>query len=399
MSKSNQKQDIFSQIVLVNIDNAIWSGYKRTTDGDLLKMKANLPGGGIITKGGKKIYPTESFTPFNTLKKEISRKLMSVGVSALGGSARVIPNSQVDEIQDFIAESKTKFSNLLDDFVNDYDAKLESHLNSITDPVVREIVERSTLDKIEAARRFRFTSDVFKIVPSKGDGEGLVSNLANKLFHEVSTAAREAYEKSFQGKPRVGQRALNQIVMLRNKMAGLEMLDGENIQPLVNSIDNVLEKMPADGWIEGVNFSALIGLVLMLCEPEDMLEHAQKIQKGYDSTVTQTQPVVDDLLADAIISDDDTPVDIQTPEIVEMAPEQEVIEAVPVMEVVAVAETTKTVKKVKQPKVVQPQLSLVEDIVDAGNDDDESNDKPLPLVTEVTKTQPPAQVKQVAAFF
>lgn len=291
MSKS--KKDIFNQIVLVNVSNPIWSGYKRTTEGDLAKMNATLPGGGIITKGGKKIFPVDSFTPFNTLKKEISRKLISVGVSALGGSARVIPVEKSKEIQTFLDESKQKFDELLEDFASNYDEKLENHLSSIKEPVVREIVSNSALTKDQALSRFGFYTDVFKIVP-KGDGIGLVNNLASKLFAEVATAASEAYEKSFQGKPRVGQRALNQVVAIRNKMAGLSMLDGNNIQPIVDSIDKVLNKMPKDGWIESVNYDALIGLVSMLCDPEDMLKHAETIQKGIASSedaINQTQNI------------------------------------------------------------------------------------------------------------
>lgn len=402
MSKSNQEQDIFSKIVLVNIGCGVWSGYKRTTDNDLLKMKANLPKGGVITKGGKMIFPTDLLTPFNNLKKEINRKLASVGVSALGGSARVIPSTQVDEIQNFITDSKHKFDNLLDDFVDAYDANLEKHINGIQEPIVREIVSGSTLDKIEAARRFRFTSDVFKIVPTVGDGEGLVSNLANKLFTEIATAAREAYEKSFQGKPRVGQRALNQIIAMRDKMAGLTMLDGENIQPLVNSIDEVLNKMPADGWIEGVNYSALIGLVMMLCEPEDMLKHAQKIQKGIDSTATSTQPAIvdDDLFADNDIVTDEASMNNESAEISEVALEQEAAEDIPAVEIIVAAEQTEPSKpkKVRQPKAAQPQLSLVENSATADNEPDQAKEPPLPLVTKVV-VPPQIQQPQVAAFF
>ena len=301
MSKSHK--DIFKSIVLVNVNNPIWSGYKRTTDGDLAKMNATLPGDGIITKGGKKIFPTETLKPFNTLKKEISRKLMSVGVSALGGSSRVVPAAEVKDLEKFLDICEAKFKSLLADFEHTYDDVLAKHLDDIDEPIVREIVGNSTLKKGEAVTRFGFVTDIFNIVP-KGDGEGLVSNLANKLFNEISISAREAYEKSFLGKPRVAQRALNQVVAIRNKMAGLSMLDGNNIQAIVKSIDDVLESMPKDGWIEGVHYSALIGLVNMLCEPEDMLKHAEKVQQGIASSIPKAVqavvnvPVIDEPVVD-----------------------------------------------------------------------------------------------------
>jgi hypothetical protein len=394
MSKS--KQDIFKEIVLVNVDNAIWSGYKRTTEGDLVKMNATLPGGGIITKGGKKIYPTDTFTPFNSLKKEISRKLMSVGVSALGGSSRVIPNNQMQDVQAFLDESRQRFNSLLADFEAGYDANLEKHLNDITDPVVREIVERSTLSKAEAVKRFRFVTDVFNIVP-QGEGDGLVNNLVNKLFNEVSTAARDAYEKSFLGKPRVGQRALNQVVAIRNKMAGLSVLDGQNIQPIVDTIDGTLNSMPTEGWIEGVNYSALIGLVNMLCEPEDMLKHAEKIQQGLASSIapvvsaTASEPVVPVVAEVEEVISQPEPQPVVAEEVVEVAPQPKPKLAAVAPKAIK-AEPVVENEEVKSPS---PQLTLI-DTAEAKEVEAEKEDKPLPLVNTVPAPKP---VKKAAAFF
>lgn len=393
MSKS--KKDIFKEIVLVNVDNAIWSGYKRTTEGDLAKMNATLPGGGIITKGGKKIFPTETFTPFNTLKKEISRKLMSVGVSALGGSSRVIPSNQMKDVQAFLDESRQRFNSLLADFEAGYDANLEKHLNDITDPVVREIVERSTLSKAEAVKRFRFVTDVFNIVP-QGEGDGLVNNLVNKLFNEVSTAARDAYEKSFLGKPRVGQRALNQVVAIRNKMAGLSVLDGQNIQPIVDTIDVTLSSMPTEGWIEGLNYSALIGLVNMLCEPEDMLKHAEKIQQGLASSVapvvtaTVSEPVVPVVTEVEAVIPQPEPQPVVAEAVVAVAPQSK-----PKLAAVEKAIKAEPVVEKEEVKSPSPQLALI-DTVEAKEVDIEKEDKPLPLVNTVPAPKP---VKKAAAAF
>lgn len=383
MSKSNR--DIFQEIVLVNVDNAIWSGYKRTTDGDLAKMNATLPGDGIITKGGKKIFPTETLKPFNTLKKEISRKLTSVGVSALGGSSRVVPVSEMKDLEKFLEVCRAKYNSLIADFANDYDVNLAKHLESIDEPVVREIVTRSTLKKDDAVKRFRFLTDIFNIVP-KGDGEGLVNNLANKLFNEISTSARDAYEKSFLGKPRVGQRALNQVVGIRNKLAGLSMLDGKNIQPIVDSIDDVLNSMPKDGWIEGVNYSALIGLVSMLCEPEDMLKHAEKIQQGIASSIPTV--VATTVTATPIASEQTNEVETVVEAVIEAkVTEQVLLPLEPVAEVIK--ESTPIVETPKKPILQVIDTVAKEDVI---NKEDEPM---LPIVTSV----PVAPVKRAAAFF
>ncbi len=380
---STSKKDVFKEIVLVNVNNGIWSGYKRTTEGDLAKMNATLPGGGIITKGGKKIFPTETFKPFNTLKKEISRELMSIGVSALGSSSRIIPSNQMKEVQKYLDDCKIRFNEMLADFMANYDTNLKNHLDQITEPVVREIVERSTLTKAEAVKRFRFVTDVFNIVP-QGDGEGLVNNLVNKLFQEVSTSAREAYEKSFLGKPRVGQRALNQIVSIRTKLAGLSMLDGKNIQPIVDSMDEVLDAMPKEGWIEGVNYSALIGLVNMLCEPEDMLKHAEKIQQGIASSVKAAGTASPAPVVQAPV------VAVVEPKVVtEAEPQQASLEITAEKEIEPEIET-----RVEVPS--QPQLALIDNEKVQDEVATDKEEVSLPLVNTIPAPKP---VKKVAAFF
>lgn len=376
MSKLNK--EIFKQIVLVNVTLSVWSGFKRNSDEDLIKMNAALPDGGIITKGGKKIFPSEPLKAFSTLDKAISRKLAKIGVSALGGSSRVIPSTQVKEISKFIDECEKEFKSLLVDFESNYDAHMEDYLEKeVTDPVVHDIIERSKLHKDEAVKRFKFAKDIFSIMP-KGDGEGLVSNLVTKLFDEVSAAASDALDKSFLGKPRVGQRALNQVVAIRNKMAGLSMLDGKSIQPIINTMDDVLNSMPADGWIEGLNYSALIGLVSMLCDPDDMLKHAEKIQQGIASSIP-TQGMA----ASAQVNVVAAPVvfgDLFSDQVQVAEPET----------VATVIESTAE----KLP--AQPLLTLVTDVVTA-SDVDEANrgENILPIVPAANMV--PA--KKVAAFF
>lgn len=294
---ANHTKEILKKIVLVNVECGIWSGYKRTSDSDLNKMGTKIPPGGIITKGGKQIFPREPLKGFTSLKKEISRKLTSMGVAVLGGSARAIPADSMKDVEKYLTKAEAKYMGLIASFAASYDANLRAHLNEITDPVVREVVANSTLNQSDAVGRFRFMWDIFKVDPQRGSGNGLVSNLSEKLFTEIGQAASEIYTKSFLGKPRVGTRALNQIVALRDKMAGLSMLDGQTIQPVVDQMDAVLNRMPKNGWIENVEYSALVGLVKMLSDPESMLAHAAKINAGTAATtakVAQPQAVTTD---------------------------------------------------------------------------------------------------------
>jgi hypothetical protein len=310
---TSRTKEILSKIVLVNVDMPIWSGYKRTTEADLNKMGTKIPPGGVITKGGKQIFPREPLRDFHALKKDISRKLASFGVAVLGGSARAIPVEKMKEVEKYLELAERRHQNLMNTFENGYDSELSNHLAAITDSVVREVVTNSTLPKQDAVSRFGFAWDIFKVNPQRGKGDGLVSNLSTKLFSEVAQAASEIYTKSFEGKPRVGTRALNQIVALRDKMAGLMVLDDQSIKPVVDHMDSVLNQMPKSGWIENVNYSALLGLLSMISDPDKMLAHAGKINAsnaaaaavGYQpSTSTPAQAAVEE------VKTEETPVEM-----------------------------------------------------------------------------------------
>lgn len=274
---TSRTKEILNKIVLVNVEMPIWSGYKRTTEADLSKMGTKMPPGGVITKGGKQIFPRDPLKDFHSLKKEISRKLTSLGVAVLGGSARAIPVDKMKEVEKYLEAAERKHKGLIAAFESNYDTELVNHLASITDPVVNEVVRNATINKSDAVGRMGFGWDIFKVNPQRGKGDGLVSNLSNKLFSEIAQAANDIHAKSFLGKERVGTRALNQIVALRDKMAGLMVLDGESIKPVVDHMDKVLNQMPKAGWVENVNYSALLGLLSMISDPEKMVAHANQI--------------------------------------------------------------------------------------------------------------------------
>lgn len=277
---TSRTKEILNKIVLVNVEMPIWSGYKRTTETDLSKMGTKMPPGGVITKGGKQIFPRDPLKDFHALKKEISRKLTSLGVAVLGGSARAIPVEKMKDVEKYLEAAERKHKGLIASFEANYDNALAQHLASIPDPIVNEVVRNSIITKADAVDRMGFGWDIFKVNPQRGKGDGLVSNLSNKLFAEVAQAANDIQAKSFLGKERVGTRALNQIVALRDKMAGLMVLDGESIKPVVDHMDTVLDQMPKSGWVENVNYSALLGLLSMISDPEKMVAHAHRINSN-----------------------------------------------------------------------------------------------------------------------
>lgn len=271
------------KVALVNVDLSIWSAYKRTSDTELAKIGASLPKDSPLTKGGKKIFPTEFLAEFGNIRKEISRKLSTIGVAAMGGSARAVPESQVDDINAYMEDIKVRFNKALVDFDLHYDVRMKDYLDSLKDTNVRSIIEASKLDRQEATSKFGINWQVFKIVPAGNADESsksLVIGMANTLLDEVAEAAKKIFESSFMGKPKVTQKALRQVVSLRDKMAGLNFLDPANIDAIVKSIDETLAPLPPSGWIEGADLDLLTSVIFKLSNADMMLQHAKLISEG-----------------------------------------------------------------------------------------------------------------------
>lgn len=284
-----------AQVALVNVDLSTWSGYKRTSDEELAKIGVKLPKNSPLTKGGKKIYPTEFLKEFTNIRKEISRKLSKVGVRALGGTAQAVPEAALDTITDYLNDVKARTTAAIVEFEKTYDVRLNDYLKSIQDPVVQSIISASALKKDEAVSKFGIAWQVFKIVPAgetEESSKSLVSGMTNTLLEEVATAAQKIYENSFIGKPQVTQKALHQVKALRDKMAGLSFLDPDNIDFIVKSMDEAFSSLPTAGWIGEKNLDVLISLLLRMSKPENMLQHAAMMREGLSAQDTQQAPAV-----------------------------------------------------------------------------------------------------------
>lgn len=292
--------EALAKVALVNVDLSTWSGYKRTSDEELAKIGVKLPKNSPLTKGGKKIYPTEFLKEFTNIRKEISRRLSKFGVRALGGTAQAVPEASLDAITDYLNDVKARTTQAIVDFESNYDVRLTNYLKSIQDPVVKSIISASALKKDEAVSKFGIAWQVFKIVPAdetEESSKSLVSGMAHTLLDEVAQAANKIYESSFIGKPRVTQKALHQVRALRDKMAGLNFLDPDNIDFIVKSMDESLSSIPANGWVDGKYLDILTSLLMRMGNPEKMLQHAAMMREGLSTQDIQQAPKVDVLAA------------------------------------------------------------------------------------------------------
>lgn len=425
-------QAALEKVALVSVDLSTWSGYKRTSEDELERIGVKLPKNSPLTKGGKKIYPTEYLKEFTNIRKEIERTLRKVGVRALGGgNTHAVPESKVDEINEFLEAVKLRTDLAIDDFKQNYDVRVADYLNSIDEPIIKNIISSALIPCSEASKKFGIAWQVFKIIPAGDPEEGsksLVSGLTNSLLEEVAERAQVIWEKSFLGKPKVTQKAIHQVKDLRNKMAGLSFLDPDTINAVVKSMDDTFASLPSTGWIQGDDLNILHSVVIRMGQPESLLQHARlvaegmstqdAINKSIEATIgmsvppkdvqadvgganvaveTQTPVVVEDI-GNSLFSDEHqvnvsavAAVDIEEPSAFETVSAESIDGADPVQadEVIQTAEPVNVVVE-----VVEAELLEAEPKGDVDDDAEETTVVPLHEVEVVKPTS-----RRGAAFF
>ncbi|WP_052465111.1 DUF3150 domain-containing protein [Geoalkalibacter subterraneus] len=264
------QQKVLEKVICVFLDVHLWTGRKKLRPEDLKVTAGEIPPDKLASLGSKKICDHSELSVFSSLKKRAERECEKVGVRFLGGYA--VPEDQAENLATELASIQGEFEVAKKKFVGQYDQAIEAWIadNGEWGSIIRGAVEPVSTVK----RQLRFAYQAFKIASAGDDCGSLNSGLDNKvgslgdrLIFEVSRDAERAWENSFRGKDRVTQKALRPIRALIEKLKGLSFLDGK-IGRLVTRLETGLAALPQNGPIEGQDLNALVGLVLMLADPE-----------------------------------------------------------------------------------------------------------------------------------
>jgi hypothetical protein len=223
-------------------------------------------------------------TVFNRLKKEAERICLRVGTRFLGGFA--IPNeaaagitAELERIAQDFAVAKTKF-------LAGYDA-------AVTDWVVRHpefagIIEQA-VDSVEfVSTRLSFDYLVVTVgLPEALPPEDVVrletkiGSMSEQMFYEISVEANQFIEQSLLGKDQVTRNALRPIRRMRDKLDGLGFLD-YRVAPVVNTIDDLLARIPDKGAIAGGILQEILATAMLLADPDKTRRHGEGLLAAQD---------------------------------------------------------------------------------------------------------------------
>ena len=281
---------ILERVVLVKVEANIYGARKKLKKEDLvLADGSKLPPEDLASLGSKRLLDPEQLTVFNRLKKEAERICLRVGTRFLGGFA--IPcesaagiTAELERIAQDFAVAKTKF-------LAGYDA-------AVTDWVVRHpefagIIEQA-VDSVEfVSTRLSFdylvvTVGLPEALPPEDVArlETKIGSMSEQMFYEISVEAHQLIEQSLLGKDQVTRNALRPIRRMRDKLDGLGFLD-YRVAPMVNSIDDLLARIPDKGAIVGGILQEIMATAMLLADPDKTRRHGEGL------LATQELPIKD----------------------------------------------------------------------------------------------------------
>jgi len=275
---SHETNIILEHVVLVKVEANIYGARKKLKKEDLvLADGSKLPPEDLASLGSKRLLDPDQLTVFNRLKKEAERICLRVGTRFLGGFA--IPNESAAGITSELERIAQDFAVAKTEFLAGYDA-------AVTDWVVRHpefagIIEQA-VDSVEFVST-RLSFDY--VLVSVGLPEALppdditrletkIGTLSEQMFYEISVDANQFIEQSLLGKDQVTRNALRPIRRMRDKLDGLGFLD-YRVAPVVNTIDELLAKIPNKGAIAGGILQEILATALLLADPAKTRRHGE----------------------------------------------------------------------------------------------------------------------------
>lgn len=275
---TNVKIEVLDHVVLIKLDISLWSGRTRMRPTDLRNVSGDqIPPETLASLGHKKTCNPKDLAFFNACKKEAERACIAIGSRFMGGYA--IPESKLPELANTLNGIKNRFYRNLDEFLQNYDDRVDEWAAS--HPKWESIIRQAVVPSSVVRNRMAFRWIPVRVAPAtaddsySGDLADETSGLAGQLFREIALQASDTWKRSYEGRPKVRQSALNAVRQMRKKLSGLAFID-PRVSPIVTEIDGVLQSLPKNGHIEGTNLSAVSGLVRLLADEEAMKQHGHR---------------------------------------------------------------------------------------------------------------------------
>ena len=269
---------VLDQLVVVDLDIHIWSARKKLSPADLNGV--TLPPDDLASLGSKRICDPAELCIFGTLKARAVACLERNGVRFLSGWA--IAEQNLGKVTAELASIRDEFQRVKDAFLHRYEQSIQGWL--ARHPQWAGIIAGSVVGEEYVRSRLDFRWKVFKVSAPIADNlpddlYNEVAALGETLFGEVAKVATETWNRCYEGKMEITRKALSPLKNIHDKLMGLSFIE-PRVTPVMDIISTAFHYVPKRGAIKGETLLLLQGLVSMLKNPAQLLEHSQKILDG-----------------------------------------------------------------------------------------------------------------------
>ena len=266
----NTKAD---KLMVVILDFRQWSGTTVLRETDIkVGTDGKLPPKAVIAQlGQKNILDPKLLDRFNTIKARAVRFLQDNGVGFLGGYA--VPIEKASEVVSVLDGFVEEYEHAKQDFMMSYDTLVDDWIRQ--NPDFAEELRAAKKSRAEVDQKIYAAYTAIRVQPIEENGQvdrfnQDVDGLADRLLKSVAqTAGKLSLGTLDKSGKSTAIRPVPTLRKISSKLKGLSFLD-EGVEPIIEMIDALLAKIPADGRIVGPLFWETQAVVSVLADVQRM---------------------------------------------------------------------------------------------------------------------------------
>ncbi len=264
----------------------------RVISGTVSEGEENLEGRDVdvFRPGAVRYVAPERLRPLLRLRAQAHKILRQNSAPFL--SVRAVSDEAIDYVQTQLVGLEQQIDTERETFIQNFSSYVDEWVSK--HPEVQKY--RSKFPN-EALIRVRTGMDVsvFKIHPQqvKTQRDGIdreIKGLAGRILYEVAQDIEESWDP---GASKGTEKIRGVLARVINKLDGLAFVD-QGLAHVAAMAREVLQRMPAVGVINGVDYVILSGLLKTLSDPSNVVNVAREIAEGAEPTDIW-KPVVDTL--------------------------------------------------------------------------------------------------------
>ena len=271
---------ILDQVALVNVEMSYWRGEVSLKEAEIEAKK--LPKE-LIKLGSKRVIDKKPLIPFGRLYADQRTLLASIGMRFMGGYA--IPLDRIDEVDKELTRIANQVKNETQDFVSNYKRYVSEWADINDNHIPAQVIKDAAPSLAWIESRFGFEHAIYRMNPADevqaSRMENQAKGLINDLFNEISQTASEIFHNKMKGKDVVKIGALEPLLVLEQKVAGLRFLDSrfEGVATQLSFVATKIQRNP-DEKIWGPELMEIMGFVVLLADSSHLRQHISSIESA-----------------------------------------------------------------------------------------------------------------------